>query len=169
MFNPRSGYVGFVVNKVALGQVFSEYFGFPCKFSFYWLHYTHLPSGAGRMGPSVAGVPSGLRLTPPHPTQPLNKGCFLLLETHLSHSSVTNNDEAIFRVAYSTDSGYLQIFGLCVAFNYWCNISRPLPWIIECSLHKVSCKIIKNTQYGLELVNSPICKKGHSKNGNVFT
>jgi hypothetical protein len=28
-----SGHVGFVVDKVALGQVFSEYFGFPCQFS----------------------------------------------------------------------------------------------------------------------------------------
>jgi hypothetical protein len=27
----------FVVDKVALGQVFSEYFGFPCQFSFYQL------------------------------------------------------------------------------------------------------------------------------------
>jgi hypothetical protein len=26
--------VGFVVDKVALGQVFSEYFGFPCQSSF---------------------------------------------------------------------------------------------------------------------------------------
>jgi hypothetical protein len=26
----RSNHVGFVVEKVALGQVFSEYFGFPC-------------------------------------------------------------------------------------------------------------------------------------------
>jgi hypothetical protein len=26
--------VGFVGDKVALEQVFSEYFGFPCKFSF---------------------------------------------------------------------------------------------------------------------------------------
>jgi hypothetical protein len=31
-FEPRSGHVGFVVDKVALGQVFSEYFGLPCKF-----------------------------------------------------------------------------------------------------------------------------------------
>jgi hypothetical protein len=29
--------VGFVVNKVALGQVFSEYFGFLCQFSFHRL------------------------------------------------------------------------------------------------------------------------------------
>jgi hypothetical protein len=27
--------MGFVVDKVALGQVFSEYFGFPCQFSFH--------------------------------------------------------------------------------------------------------------------------------------
>jgi hypothetical protein len=31
--------VGFVVDKVALGQVFSEYFGFPCQSTFYqFLH-----------------------------------------------------------------------------------------------------------------------------------
>jgi hypothetical protein len=29
-FNPGSGQVGFVVDKVAPEQVFSEYFGFPC-------------------------------------------------------------------------------------------------------------------------------------------
>jgi hypothetical protein len=27
--------VGFVVDKVALGQFFSEYFGFPCQSSFH--------------------------------------------------------------------------------------------------------------------------------------
>jgi hypothetical protein len=30
--HPRSGQVGFVVDNVAPGQVFSEYFGFPCQF-----------------------------------------------------------------------------------------------------------------------------------------
>jgi hypothetical protein len=30
-FDPRSCHVEFVVDKVALGQVFSEYFGFPCQ------------------------------------------------------------------------------------------------------------------------------------------
>jgi hypothetical protein len=40
--------VGFVVNKVALGQVFSEYFGFRCQSSFQqFLHnHHHLSSGA---------------------------------------------------------------------------------------------------------------------------
>jgi hypothetical protein len=34
-FEPRSDYVGFVRDKVALGNVFSEYFSFPCQFSFH--------------------------------------------------------------------------------------------------------------------------------------
>jgi hypothetical protein len=36
-FNPGSGHVGFVVEKVKLGQVFSEYFRFTSQFSFYQL------------------------------------------------------------------------------------------------------------------------------------
>jgi hypothetical protein len=28
-FDPTSGHVGFVVDKVTVGKVFSEYFGFP--------------------------------------------------------------------------------------------------------------------------------------------
>jgi hypothetical protein len=66
----RSGHVGFVVDKVALGQVFSEYFGFPCQFSFHrLLHTHHLSSGAGTIGQVVADVPSGLSLTPPQETK----------------------------------------------------------------------------------------------------
>jgi hypothetical protein len=58
--------VGFVVDKVELGQVFSEYFGFPCQFSFHrLLHTHHLSSGDGTIGQLVADVPSGLSLTPP--------------------------------------------------------------------------------------------------------
>jgi hypothetical protein len=52
------GNMGFVVDKV-----FSEYFGFPCQFSFHRLLHTHLPSGAGTIGPLLAGVPSGISLT----------------------------------------------------------------------------------------------------------
>jgi hypothetical protein len=42
----------FVMDIVALVQVFSEYFGFPCQFSFYqFLHnHHHLSSGAGTIG-----------------------------------------------------------------------------------------------------------------------
>jgi hypothetical protein len=44
--------VGFVVDKVALGQVFSEYFDFPCQSSFHKLlhNHHHLSSGAGTIG-----------------------------------------------------------------------------------------------------------------------
>jgi hypothetical protein len=69
-FDPRSGHVGFVVDKVALGQVFSEYFCFPCQFSFHrLLHTHHLSTGAGTIGQMVADVPSGLSLTPPQETK----------------------------------------------------------------------------------------------------
>jgi hypothetical protein len=49
---PGSSDVGFVVDKVALGQVSSEYFGFPCQSSFHqFLHnHHHLSSGTGTIG-----------------------------------------------------------------------------------------------------------------------
>jgi hypothetical protein len=35
-------HVGFVVDKAALGQVFSEYFSFPCQlFHEFFLHHNH--------------------------------------------------------------------------------------------------------------------------------
>jgi hypothetical protein len=62
-FEPRSGHVLFVVDKVALGQVFSVYFGFLCQFSFHRLIHTyHLSSGTGTICQLVADVPSGLSL-----------------------------------------------------------------------------------------------------------
>jgi hypothetical protein len=41
-----------MVDKVALGQVFSEYFGIPCQSSFHQLlhNHPHLSSGAGITG-----------------------------------------------------------------------------------------------------------------------
>jgi hypothetical protein len=70
-FEPSSRHVGFVVEKLALVHVFSEYFDFPCQFSFhrltllYLLHIHHyLSSGAGIIGQLVADVQSGLSLTP---------------------------------------------------------------------------------------------------------
>jgi hypothetical protein len=56
----------FVVNKVALGQVFSEYFGFPCQSLFHQL-LQKLSSSIIRglyNRPEVAAVPRGL--VPPH-------------------------------------------------------------------------------------------------------
>jgi hypothetical protein len=64
-FESRSGHVGFVVDKVALGQVFSEYFSFLCQFSFHLLLHIHrLSSGAGTIGQLVADVPNGHSFTP---------------------------------------------------------------------------------------------------------
>jgi hypothetical protein len=47
-FPPRPGFeygqhVGFVVDKAALGQVLSEYFGFPCQSFHQCLHYHNHP------------------------------------------------------------------------------------------------------------------------------
>jgi hypothetical protein len=57
-----SGRVGFVVDKVPLGQVSSEYFGFPCQFSFHQMLRIHVSSGAGTIGQLLTDVPSGLSL-----------------------------------------------------------------------------------------------------------
>jgi hypothetical protein len=40
-FRAQVWQVGFVVDKVALGQVFSEYFGFPCQSSCHQIHHHH--------------------------------------------------------------------------------------------------------------------------------
>jgi hypothetical protein len=55
------------MDKVALGQVFSEYFGFPFQFLFHRLLHIlhHLLLGAGTIEQLVADVPIGLSLTPP--------------------------------------------------------------------------------------------------------
>jgi hypothetical protein len=37
MFDSWSDHVGLVVDKVVLGRISSEYFGFPCRFSFHQL------------------------------------------------------------------------------------------------------------------------------------
>jgi hypothetical protein len=72
-FHTRSVYVEFVVENVVLGQVFSEYFGFPCQFLFHRLLHInhHLSSGAGILGQIVADVPSGLMS--PHPKKKKKK------------------------------------------------------------------------------------------------
>jgi hypothetical protein len=82
--------MGFVVDKVPLGQVFSEYFSFPCHFSFHrMLHTHHLSSGAGTIGQLVADVPSGLSV-PPRPKKLKQKkihvefGCRLAYLTQIS-------------------------------------------------------------------------------------
>jgi hypothetical protein len=44
-FEPGSGQVGFVVDKVALGQNSSEYFSFPCQSSFHQILHHHNQPG----------------------------------------------------------------------------------------------------------------------------
>jgi hypothetical protein len=73
-FDPRSNHVRFVVNKVALEQVFFQYLGFTCWFSFHrLLHTHHLLSGAGTIGQLVADVPSEFSLTLPEETKKAKK------------------------------------------------------------------------------------------------
>jgi hypothetical protein len=61
-----SDYVEFLVDSVALVQVFSEYFGFfyQCLFHRLLHIHNHLSSGVGTIGKLVTDVPSGLSLTP---------------------------------------------------------------------------------------------------------
>jgi hypothetical protein len=64
---PGSGHVEFVVHKMALGHVFSEYFGFPCQFAFHRLihnHHHHRSSGADIIGQTVDAIPSAFSHTP---------------------------------------------------------------------------------------------------------
>jgi hypothetical protein len=58
--------VGFVVDKVALGRVFSEYFGFNCQSSFHQILHHHNHPGQATIGQSVTAVPSGPSWTPPN-------------------------------------------------------------------------------------------------------
>jgi hypothetical protein len=66
-FEPRPGNVRFLVDKMTLGHVSSEYFGINCQFSFHRvLHiHHHLSSGAGTIGQLVDDISSGLSLAPP--------------------------------------------------------------------------------------------------------
>jgi hypothetical protein len=74
-----------MMDKVALGKVFSEYFGFPCQFSFHRLlhiyhhrHHHHLSFGAGTIGQIVTNVLSGLSLTPPQETKLITRTNYVI-------------------------------------------------------------------------------------------
>jgi hypothetical protein len=83
--------VEFLVDRVALRQVFSEYVGFSCQFSFHRLLHTYrLSSGAGTIGQLVADVPSGLSLTPPQETKKKYYCCVIVaadLESYFGSDS----------------------------------------------------------------------------------
>jgi hypothetical protein len=74
-----------VVDKVALGQVFSEYFGFTYQFSFHQIFHTHhLSSRAGTIGQVVTDVPSGLSLTPPQKSKKKKKKVLVKVNTSIN-------------------------------------------------------------------------------------
>jgi hypothetical protein len=82
--------VGFVVDNVALGQVFSEYYGFSCQFSFHrLLHTLRLSSGA--IDQLVADVPSGFSLTPAQETK--KKKMVYVVTILLKHKSLSTLSE----------------------------------------------------------------------------
>jgi hypothetical protein len=77
-----AGNVGFLVDKVALRQVSSEYFGFPCPFSLNQMLHTPLSPGAATVGQLVADVPSGLSVTLPHHTKLKQKVSYMSIHAY---------------------------------------------------------------------------------------
>jgi hypothetical protein len=76
-------HVGFVVDKLALGDVFSEYFGFLCQNLFHQLlhNHHHLSSGAGTVGHHST------KWTQSHPTKNNNNKVILI---YLAHTEVAS-------------------------------------------------------------------------------
>jgi hypothetical protein len=93
---------------MALGQVFSEYFGFPCQFSFHRLLHIHhhLSSRAGTIGQLVADVPSGLSLTPP---QENKKICLLLFNTSRINAKALHTRLNVECVTFGSDTGHCPL------------------------------------------------------------
>jgi hypothetical protein len=71
--------VGFVVDKVALGQVFSEYFGFPCQ-SFHQFLHNHYHYHPGLVQQASSGR-STQSLTPVIKKIKIRSDCFVLRYT----------------------------------------------------------------------------------------
>jgi hypothetical protein len=92
-FEPESGHVGFVVDKVAMGQIFSCYFSFPYQFAFHrLLHNHHLSSGASTIDKTVAAVPSGLSLTSEEKKKDLKRNGLTSLHMLLTESVTLRKD-----------------------------------------------------------------------------
>jgi hypothetical protein len=69
--------MGFVVDKVALGQVFSEYFKSPCQPSFHQILHHHNHTGAGYYRPISGRRAEWTQLD----STPHNVNFFLILGT----------------------------------------------------------------------------------------
>jgi hypothetical protein len=99
-FDPWSVHVVLVVDKVALGEVFSEYLGFPYQFSFHHLHIHHHIIRAGTIGPVVANEPSGFSLIQ-RIVSPISSSVFFRESSvmglpffSLQRSGLVNNDKS---------------------------------------------------------------------------
>jgi hypothetical protein len=132
---PNSGYVEFVVNKVAQWFVHSEYFGFSCQFLF---RQPHLLSGAGTTGPLVGDVPNGHSLDPPN-----NLGRKLLWLI-----TVLWDYEQCYLTACSDRTNYRQIplqkiaIVIATAANassLWCRLQLKLIPILGCTWCQPIC------------------------------
>jgi hypothetical protein len=90
-----SGHVGSVVDKVALGNVFSGYFGFPCQSSFHQIlhNHPHLLSGAGS-GRST-------KWTQSHPTENNNNNWIPGLYCHVQKNMPLNSILSQMNPAYA--------------------------------------------------------------------
>jgi hypothetical protein len=107
--------VGFVVDKVALGQVSSEYFGFPYKSSFLILLHTyhHLSSGAGTIDRLVADVPSGLK------SHPITRKQTKLKKTTETVKEITQAQKCTWNMRKAFSKGTHN-----GGFMYWTSLSR---------------------------------------------
>jgi hypothetical protein len=74
--------VGFVVDKMAPGQFFSEYFGFPCQPQFIppTSPFSQSP-GTGKIGQYMAAVPRGHPIWTPPPTIRIKKKLHIFSRT----------------------------------------------------------------------------------------
>jgi hypothetical protein len=76
--------MGFVVDKVPLGQVFSGYFGFPCKLQIIPPTVLHSLSSiiwGCTIGQILAHVPSGLGITHPYKIKKVTQNINMEIDT----------------------------------------------------------------------------------------
>jgi hypothetical protein len=127
---------------VALGQVFSEYFGFPCQSSFHLLLHNHhlLSSGAGTMGQQWPTYQ--VDSVSPHPEK-LKKIIFFCLFVVVSLlSRVVGFLYGVHQCVFLFCAGfflwsYVDVPVMCRPMGMWCVVfmlfsSRGLPLCEEC-------------------------------------
>jgi hypothetical protein len=160
--------VGFMVDKVALGQVSSGYFGFPCQLSFHQMIHAYLSSGAGTTGQLVTDVPSSLTLIPPHESK-LNYTRHFILSRLFSW--VVRSHEI--RILHSLVAVVASTWSVCsnrsllenyfaIGVQYYQPYSAKKQEYIETTNNQSICKKLKSlsfTDYTMELKHeSPIPK-----------